>query len=165
MILKAHFFCKNGNSTTLYPSDSHISTIANKAYSMARTDYQVVVHRDGGLMYYFFFHRTAQETIGLGFSSGKLCVNIKPLYNLFCNFFDVFAQRGVLLCYKNNGGITVAPNGENDTGEVNAMLFWLQNHSCEDTYIGETAPESGQGHAAEIHQLSCNSYDIHDFCR
>lgn len=141
MILKAHFFCKNGNSTTLYPSDSHISTIANKAYSMARTDYQVVVHRDGGLMYYFFFHRTAQETIGLGFSSGKLCVNIKPLYNLFCNFFDVFAQRGVLLCYKNNGGITVAPNGENDTGEVNAMLFWLQNHSCEDIFWEQMPPE------------------------
>lgn len=141
MILKAHFFYKKGSTITLYPTDSHVSTIATKAYNLMKTDNQVVVHRDGGLIYYFFLRRVVQGIIGIGFSSGELCTSIKALFDRFNSCVENFTQRGILFCYNNDGDVSVTPNGETDISEINAMLSWLKNHPNEKETWEQLPPE------------------------
>lgn len=141
MILKAHFFYKNGSTITLYPTDSHVSTIATKAYNLMKTDNQVVVHRDGGLIYYFFFRRVVKGIIGIGFSSGELCTSIKAIFDRFNSCVENFTQRGILFCYNNDGDVSVTPNGETDISEINAMLSWLKNHPNEKETWEQLPPE------------------------
>ena len=141
MILKAHFFYKKSGAITLYPTDSHVSTIATKVYNLMKSDNQVVVHRDGGLIYYFFLRRVVQGIIGIGFSSGELCTTISALYDRFNSCVEIFTQRGILFCYNNDGNVSVTPNGQTDIGEINAMLSWLKNHPNEEESWETLPPE------------------------
>lgn len=131
MILKSYLFCLKQNRYIQYPND-HTASFLRPLCGRKKDRHQVVVYRDGGLMYYCYLYDTQKnETIGLCIATGSLCTNIKTLYDNFINCFDFFAKRGTILCFGHEGEVQTVSDFTQNTGEVEELFKWFQD--CDET--------------------------------
>lgn len=129
MILKSYLFCLRQNNYVQYPND-HTASFLKPLCGHQKEKHQVVVYRDGGLMYYCYLYNTGgNETIGLCFATGLLCTQLKPLYDRFINCLVLFARRGVIFRFGEDGGIQSIADFTQNTGEVEELFRWIKEHN------------------------------------
>ena len=129
MILKSYIVSFRQNIYTQYPND-HTASFLETLCRNLKAKHQVVVYRDGGLMYYcYYYHSSENETIGISIASGEFCLKLKPLYDRFVNCLVSFARRGVLFRFDNNGEIRYSNGIAQNIGEVEELFRWLQEHT------------------------------------
>lgn len=140
MILKSYLFCLKQNNYVQYPND-HTASFLKPLCGNLKEKHQVVVYRDGGLMYYCYLCNTGKtEIIGLCFATGSLCTKLKPLYDRFLTCLDCFAKRGVIFCFADDGGIQSVGNFTQNIGEVEELFRWLKNHNESNRMSWEDLP-------------------------
>lgn len=130
MIQKTYLFCLKQGKYIQYPND-HTSSFLKPLCGQGNVKHQVVVYRDGGLMYYCYLYNVGKETVGMCFSSGTLCTQIKYLYETFVACLNHFAQRGIIFCYGENGGIQNIADFAQNIGEIEELFRWLKKHDKE----------------------------------
>lgn len=128
MILKSYLVSFRRNVYTQYPND-HTASFLEPICRNLKTKHQVVVYRDGGLMYYCYYYQSSEaEIIGISIASGELCAKIRPLYDRFVSCFVSFAKRGVLFHFDNSGEICYTNGIAKSIGEVEELFRWLREH-------------------------------------
>ena len=129
MILKSYLFCLKQNNYAQYPND-HTASFLKPLCGHQKEKHQVVVYRDGGLMYYCYLYDTKKnETIGLCFATGLLCTRLKALYDKFINCLVLFARRGVIFRFGEDGGIQSIADFIQNTGEIEELFRWIKEHN------------------------------------
>ena len=92
--------------------------------------HQVVVYRDGGLMYYCYMYGSgAGDTIGMCFATGSLCVQLKALFDKFADSFVHFAKRGVIMYFDSDGVIRSNADFVENVGEVEELFRWIKDYN------------------------------------
>ncbi len=106
MILKTYIFSYVSGNYQQYISD-HSETFIRQNCIDSTEQHQIVVRRDGNLMYYTYVYKKNTST-ALGFSvvCGEICLDLHWLYEFLHNTLDFSAQKGVLFAYDENGTIS-----------------------------------------------------------
>lgn len=106
MNVTVYLFGKFNSGFTQYPDD-HTSEIFRKFYENAKSTTQVVIHRDGNLMYYGYIRKLEQERyIGLCVVlNGLLLTRIDSLFSLFENVISGLVTKGQLIHFNEHGDI------------------------------------------------------------
>lgn len=140
MILKSYLFCLKQNNYVQYPND-HTASFLKPLCGHQKEKHQVVVYRDGGLMYYCYTYDTGKnETVGLCLATGLLCTQLKPLYDRFINCLVLFARRGVIFRFGEDGGIQGISDFTHNTGEVEELFRCLKEHNESGKISWDTLP-------------------------
>lgn len=129
MILKSYLFCLKQNHYIQYPNDNTESFLKPLCRNL-KENHQVVVYRDGGLMYYcYLYDNGGNGIVGLCFASGLLCTNLKSLFDRYVNCISFYAKRGLVFHFGNDGSIQIADNFTKNIGEVEELFRWLKEHN------------------------------------
>lgn len=135
MILKSYLFCLKQNNYLQYPND-HTAAFLKPLCGLQREKHQVVVYRDGGLMYYCYLYGAKnREIIGLGFATGSLCEELGSLYDSFLSCLDCFAKRGVIFHFGDDGSIRSVADFTQNIGEVEELFRWLKDKTNTTSWV------------------------------
>ncbi|MBO5181954.1 MAG: hypothetical protein J6B92_08720 [Paraprevotella sp.] len=101
-----YLFGRFNSGYTQYPDD-YTSGIFNKFHENAKSTTQVVIHRDGNLMYYGYIRKLEQERyIGLCVVlNGLLLTRIDGLFSLYENIISGLVAKGQLIHFNEQGDI------------------------------------------------------------
>lgn len=95
------------NGFTQCPNDS-TSDVFKKIYSSSKAQTQIVIHRDGNLMYYCYIRKLDKKRY-VGFCvvlTGQYLTKIDSLFSLFENVVERMANKGSVIHYTENGELT-----------------------------------------------------------
>lgn len=106
MILKTYIFSYVSGNYQQYISD-HSETFIRQNCIDSTEQHQIVVRRDGNLMYYTYVYKKNTST-AFGFSvvCGEICLDLHWLYEFLQNTLDFSAQKGILFAYDEKGAIS-----------------------------------------------------------
>ena len=123
MILRNYLFSKEFDIYQQYPNDI-AKQFLNQITSNQLSADQIVIHRDGNLIYYAYIQRVSTNKVfGLCIVTGDICVNINKLYGLFHESIEQAAYKGVLFSFDSTGKICKqTENFSNDGAEVNEFF-------------------------------------------
>ena len=102
-----YIFGELSNGYTQYPDDSS-SNLFKTLYSHSVAPTQIIVHRDGQLMYYTYI-RKLEVTRFIGFGivvSGYYISEFKRLFSIFENFVEKLTEKGVIINFTHSGILT-----------------------------------------------------------
>lgn len=135
MILKSYLFCLKQNNYLQYPND-HTESFLKPLCEKQKAKHQVVVYRDGGLMYYCYLYCTKNnEIIGLCLTTGSLCTELGSLYDSFLSCLDCFAKRGVIFHFGDDGSIRRVADFTQNIGEVEELFRWLKDKTNTTSWV------------------------------
>lgn len=123
MILRNYLFSKEFDIYQQYPNDI-AKQFLNQITSNQLSADQIVIHRDGNLIYYAYIQRVSTNKVfGLCIVTGDICVNINKLYGLFHESIEQAAYKGVLFSFDSTGKICKqTENFSNEGAEVNEFF-------------------------------------------
>lgn len=106
MILKTYIFSYVSGNYQQYISD-YSETFIRQNCIDSTEQHQIVVHRDGNLMYYTYVHKiNASTAFGFSVVCGEICLNLKWLYEFLQMTLDNSAKKGILFAYDKTGAIS-----------------------------------------------------------
>ena len=94
---------------TQYPEDSS-SYVLKTLYRHCKAPTQIVIHRDGSLMYYCYIRKLDKDKY-LGFCiavNGYYLSKIDILFSLFENTMEKVASQGVIIHFSEEGTLTTS---------------------------------------------------------
>lgn len=123
MILRNYLFSKEFDTYQQYPNDI-AKQFLNQITSNQLSADQIVIHRDGNLIYYAYIQRVSTNKVfGHCIVTGDICININELYDLFHESFEQAAYKGVLFSFDSTGKICKqTENFSNEGAEVNEFF-------------------------------------------
>lgn len=98
-------FALNGGTYQQYISD-YSEAFLKSVCKSCKTENQIVIHRDGNLMYYAYAHKVStSEIYGLCVVCGEVCLNVQGLYEFLKRCIEEQAKKGVTFRYDEKGNI------------------------------------------------------------
>lgn len=143
MILKTYIFSYASGNYQQYISD-HSETFIRQNCINSTEQHQIVVRRDGNLMYYTYVYKKNTSTaLGLSVVCGEICMNLHWLYEFLLNTLDVSAQKGVLFAYDEKGAISQkVTNFSAEAAEVDNIFRTIKDYlEKRPSYWGTLPPE------------------------
>lgn len=111
-----------------YPADG-TSTLFENAAKYCSRESQLVIHREGRLVYYIFLRKlqnTLPSYVGVSLVFAEVLVtNLHAIYTILENSIDGLAAGGVILDYSKKGMVSVVKGLSKKTPEVNFMFQGL----------------------------------------
>lgn len=141
MILKTYIFSYASGNYQQYISD-HSETFIRQNCIDSTEQHQIVVRRDGNLMYYTYVYKKNTST-ALGFSvvCGEICLDLHWLYEFLHNTLDFSAQKGVLFAYDEKGAISQkVTNFSAEAAEVDNIFRTIKDYLEKRPSYWETLP-------------------------
>ncbi len=123
MILRNYLFSREFDTYQQYPNDI-AKQFLNQITSNQLSVDQIVIHRDGNLIYYAYIQSVSTNKVfGHCIVTGDICTSIKELYDLFHKSIEEAACKGVLFSFDSTGKIS-KQIGEfsNEGAEVNEFF-------------------------------------------
>lgn len=141
MILKTYIFSYASGNYQQYISD-HSETFIRQNCINSTEQHQIVVRRDGNLMYYTYVYKINTSTaLGLSVVCGEICLNLHWLYEFLLNTLDVSAQKGVLFAYDEKGAISQkVTNFSAEAAEVDNIFRTIKDYLEKRPSYWETLP-------------------------
>lgn len=141
MILKTYIFSYASGNYQQYISD-HSETFIRQNCINSTEQHQIVVRRDGNLMYYTYVYKKNTSTaLGLSVVCGEICLNLHWLYEFLLNTLDVSAQKGVLFAYDEKGAISQkVTNFSAEAAEVDNIFRTIKDYLEKRPSYWETLP-------------------------
>lgn len=96
------------NGFTQYPND-YTENVFVKMYELARSKSQIVIHRDGSLMYYGYIRKLDIKSQYIGLCvllNDAMFTNLNSLFTIFENAVADMVARGEILQFNDNGEIS-----------------------------------------------------------
>lgn len=125
-----YIFGNFGNGYTQYPLGDDKKALFIKSMSLSKSTTQIVIHREGNLMYYSYVRKLAVEQ-ALGFSMLLNGMMVEDIHALFCVFEEsigYLASNGLLIKVDNQG--EVVPNSEKlslNQAEVSEACMYIRS--------------------------------------
>jgi len=109
MNCSVYIFGELSSGYTQYPEDSS-SNILKTLYSHCKAPTQIVIHRDGSMMFYCYIRKLDEyKYIGLGLAvNGYYVSKIDELFSLFENTIEKMAWQGVFVHFIADGTLTTS---------------------------------------------------------
>lgn len=109
MNCSVYIFGELSSGYTQYPEDSS-SVILKTLYSHCKAPTQIVIHRDGSMMFYCYIRKLdGNRYIGLGLAvNGYYISKIDELFSLFENTIERMARQGVFVHFVADGTLTTS---------------------------------------------------------
>ena len=141
MILKTYIFSYVSGNYQQYISD-HSETFIRQNCINSTEQHQIVVRRDGNLMYYTYVYKKNTSTaLGLSVVCGEICLNLHWLYEFLLNTLDISAQKGVLFAYDEKGAISQkVTNFSAEAAEVDNIFRTIKDYLEKRPSYWETLP-------------------------
>lgn len=141
MILKTYIFSYASGNYQQYISD-HSETFIRQNCINSTEQHQIVVRRDGNLMYYTYVYKKNTSTaLGVSVVCGEICLNLHWLYEFLLNTLDVSAQKGVLFAYDEKGAISQkVTNFSAEAAEVDNIFRTIKDYLEKRPSYWETLP-------------------------
>lgn len=141
MILKTYIFSYASGNYQQYISD-HSETFIRQNCINSTEQHQIVVRRDGNLMYYTYVYKKNTSTaLGLSVVCGEICLNLHWLYEFLLNTLDISAQKGVLFAYDEKGAISQkVTNFSAEAAEVDNIFRTIKDYLEKRPSYWETLP-------------------------
>lgn len=141
MIQKTYIFSYASGNYQQYISD-HSETFIRQNCINSTEQHQIVVRRDGNLMYYTYVYKKNTSTaLGLSVVCGEICLNLHWLYEFLLNTLDVSAQKGVLFAYDEKGAISQkVTNFSAEAAEVDNIFRTIKDYLEKRPSYWETLP-------------------------
>jgi len=115
---------------TQYPND-YAHDIFENSYSKSRAKTQIVIHRDGNIMYYTYLYKLDTLSQYIGFSvllNDVMFIQLEKLFLIFENAIANMVARGEILQFSDNGDIIAAVDILNDKyQEVERVAMNIKN--------------------------------------
>lgn len=129
MNCSAYIFGELTDGYSQYPEDSS-SNLFQNIYKMCGAPTQMIIHREGSLMYYIYVRKIdAKRYIGLAIIiNGQYITKPISLFAIFERTIEELAQKGIVIHFKNNGDLTcntVSLSEEEE--EIAAVINSLQH--------------------------------------
>ena len=123
MILRNYLFSKDFDTYQQYPND-FAKQFLNQITSNLLSTNQIVIHRDGNLIYYAYVQViSSNKILGHCIVTGEICTNIKELYELFFKTIEQSACKGILFSYDSTGDICKQTGNFSEEGaEINEFF-------------------------------------------
>lgn len=135
MILRNYLFSKDFDTYQQYPND-FAKQFLNQITSNLLSTNQIVIHRDGNLIYYAYVQViSSNKILGHCIVTGEICTNIKELYELFFKTIEQSACKGILFSYDSTGDICKQTGKFSEEGaEINEFFKDFNNIADNDLY-------------------------------
>ena len=135
MILRNYLFSKDFDTYQQYPND-FAKQFLNQITSNLLSTNQIVIHRDGNLIYYAYVQViSSNKILGHCIVTGEICTNIKELYELFFKTIEQSACKGILFSYDSTGDICKQTGNFSEEGaEINEFFKDFNNIADNDLY-------------------------------
>jgi hypothetical protein len=109
MNITVYLFGEFNNGYTQYPDD-YTNTKFKTLYSNAKSTTQIVIHREGDLMYYGYIRKLEQDRY-IGFCvviNGLMLTKLDGLFSLFENTISKLVTNGQLIYFNKEGNIVTS---------------------------------------------------------
>jgi hypothetical protein len=131
---------------TQYPND-YAYDIFENSHSKSRSKTQIVVHRDGNIMYYTYLYKLDTFSQYIGFSvllNDVMFIQFEKLFLIFENAIADMVARGEILQFNDNGDIIAAVDILNDKcQEVERVAIAIKNEvTALDDIVAKLPPVS-----------------------
>lgn len=135
MILRNYLFSKEYDTYQQYPNDI-AKQFLNQITSNQLSADQIVIHRDGNLIYYAYIHCVSvNKVFGHCIVTGDVCIKIQELYDLFHKSIEQAALKGVLFSFDPTGEISRQTRDFSEEGaEVNEFFKDFNSIAGKESY-------------------------------
>ena len=135
MILRNYLFSKEFDTYQQYPNDI-AKQFLNQITSNQLSADQIVIHRDGNLIYYAYIHCVSvNKVFGHCIVTGDVCIKIQELYDLFHKSIEQAALKGVLFSFDPTGEISRQTRDFSEEGaEVNEFFKDFNSIAGKESY-------------------------------
>lgn len=106
MITSVYIYSYIDSSFHLYPNNGDI--FFKNLCKNAVNGSQLIIHREGGLMYYNYITKTANGTIyGICIINSDVCIDIRKLFTRFVDILVYAAKKGEVFKFDTKGEIVL----------------------------------------------------------
>lgn len=135
MILRNYLFSKEFDIYQQYPNDI-AKQFLNQITSNQLSADQIVIHRDGNLIYYAYIHCVSvNKVFGHCIVTGDVCIKIQELYDLFHKSIEQATLKGVLFSFDPTGEISRQTRDFSEEGaEVNEFFKDFNSIAGKESY-------------------------------
>lgn len=124
------FFGQFKRGFTQFPEGEQKSIVYKKCIDLAKCNTQLVVHREGSLMYYSYVRGLSKKQyIGIGLVlNGSMLLDVKSLIQFFEETIGYMADRGMLINIAEDGEIN--PNSDSlnlSQSEIEEVVSYLRS--------------------------------------
>lgn len=141
MILRTYIFAKKSETYQQYISD-YSEIFLKSVCKNCNTENQIVIHRDGNLIYYAYVHKNHKlEVYGLCIVCGELCLNVQYLYDYLKLCIEQQAQKGIIFSYDEKGEIRKnIDNIAKEPAEIDNLFRQIKQHLDKKSSFWEPLP-------------------------
>lgn len=162
-----YIFGKLSSGYTQYPEDSS-SIVLKNIYSYCKAPAQIVIHRDGNLMYYCYIRKLGNSRY-LGFCiviNGYYLSKIDGLFSLFENTIEKIVTQGVIIHFSEDGTLTTSiDNLRSEEEEVESLIENLRMGFEGFSKISKLLPQTDYAIAKDSIKEHCISDGVQDIVR
>lgn len=141
MVLKTYIFAQNGGTYQQYTSD-HSDTFLRFVCNSCKVENQIVIRRDGNLIYYAYAHKVSTtEIYGFCIVCGEVCLNIQSLYDFFKQCFEDIAKKGLVFRFDDKGVIHKRiDNYASEPAEIDNVFRYIKHYLDQNESFWEPLP-------------------------
>jgi hypothetical protein len=125
-----------------YPEDS-FSKLFRAAYALSNAPTQLVIHRDGSMMYYVYIRKFDKRYIGFAVVVNGYCfTQIKKLFSLFEDSIGRLVNKGVIINLSKNGILETSLHSLKDEEEEVMEFINLLQGEVSNIKVYKSIPRS-----------------------
>lgn len=125
-----YIFGSFDNGYTQYP-DNYAKGIYQNFFAQAKSNSQIVIHRDKELMYYGYVRKLDKSSQYIGFCvllNGMMFSNISNLFAIFENAIAELVSRGDIIAFNEHGDIiSITSSLANQQQEISDIIAIIRN--------------------------------------
>jgi hypothetical protein len=108
MVPLVYFFGNLGNGLTQYPGD-YSAAIFKEIVNQDENEEQIIVYRNGNLLYYCYLRRFSEghRTLGICIAYDKVCRRMDSLFAIFSTMFEDLVEKGIVLRINDKGKLII----------------------------------------------------------
>ena len=162
-----YIFGELSSGYTQYPEDSS-SDVLKVLYNHCKVPTQIVIHRDGNLMYYCYIMKLDDSRyIGLGIAvNGYYVSNADKLFPVFENMIEEMARQGVFIHFAADGSLTTSLKTlKTEEEEIDTLAENLRREFESIGNVPQKLPHTDYTIAKDSVKEFCVSDDSHDIVK
>ena len=108
MVPLVYFFGNLGNGLTQYPGD-YSAAIFKEIVNQDENEEQIIVYRNGNLLYYCYLRRVSEghRTLGICIAYDKVCRRMDSLFAIFSTMYEDLVEKGIVLRINDKGKLVI----------------------------------------------------------